>query len=97
MKCWWEPAGCGGSAPAERAPLQLSNDFDTLGTGACTGDEINLVNALAAGGPKDTNNNSTVVYAVTNGYGPLSGLPGGEVWVTTNAGVTLDDECDARM
>jgi hypothetical protein len=75
------------------APLQLSNDFDTLGTGACTGDEINLVNALAAGGPKDTNNNSTVVYAVTDGYGPLSGAlngtPGGEVWVTTNAGVTL--------
>ncbi|MGO9405095.1 MAG: hypothetical protein ACLPVW_16655 [Terriglobales bacterium] len=71
------------------APLQLSNDFDTLGTGVCTGDEINLVNALAAGGPKDTNNNSTVVYAVTNGYGPLSGLPGGEVWVTTNAGVSL--------
>ena len=25
------------------APLQLSNDFDTLGTGVCTGDEINLV------------------------------------------------------
>jgi hypothetical protein len=71
------------------APLQLSNDFDTLGTGACTGGEINLVNALAAGGPKDTNNNSTVVYAVTNGYGPLSGKPGGEVWVTTNAGVSL--------
>jgi hypothetical protein len=71
------------------APLQLSNDFDTLGTGVCTGGEINLVNALAAGGPKDTNNNSTVVYAVTNGYGPLSGMPGGEVWVTTNAGISL--------
>jgi hypothetical protein len=71
------------------APLELSNDFDTLGTGVCTGDEINLVTALAAGGPKDTQNNSTVVYAVTNGYGPLSGSPGGEVWVTTNAGVTL--------
>jgi hypothetical protein len=75
------------------APLQLSNDFDTLGTGVCTGDEINLVNGLAAGGPKDTNNNSKVVYAVTDGYGPLSGAlsgpQGGEVWVTTNAGVTL--------
>ncbi|MGA2155323.1 MAG: hypothetical protein ABSH37_12970 [Bryobacteraceae bacterium] len=55
------------------APLQLSNDFDTLGTGVCTGDEINLVTALAAGGPKDNNNDSTVVYAVTNGYGPESG------------------------
>ena len=71
------------------APLELSDDFDTLGTGVCTGGEINLVTALAAGGPKDANNNSTVVYAVTNGYGPLSGMPGGEVWVTTNAGVTL--------
>jgi hypothetical protein len=71
------------------APLQLSNDFDTLGTGTCTGSEVNLVTALAAGGPKDVNNNSTVVYAVTDGYGPLSGSPGGEVWVTTNAGVTL--------
>jgi hypothetical protein len=70
------------------APLQLSNDFDTLGTGVCTGDEINLVNALAAGGPT-ANGSSTVVYAVTNGYGPLSGDPGGEVWVTTSAGVTL--------
>ncbi|MGA9988880.1 MAG: hypothetical protein WBP69_13950 [Terriglobales bacterium] len=70
------------------APLQLSNDFDTLGTGLCTGDEINLVNAVAAGGPAP-NGYSTVVYAVTNGYGPLSGSPGGEVWVTTNAGVSL--------
>jgi hypothetical protein len=70
------------------APLQLSNDFDTLGTGLCTGDEINLVNGLAAGGPS-ANGDSSVVYAVTNGYGPLSGNPGGEVWVTTEAGVTL--------
>ena len=71
------------------APLQLSNDFDTLGTGVCTGDEINLVTALAAGGPLSAEGNSATVYAVTNGYGPLSGSPGGEVWVTTDAGVTL--------
>ena len=71
------------------APLQLSNDFDTLGTGVCTGSEINLVNALAAGGPLSAHGNSETVYAVTNGYGPLSGSPGGEVWVTTDAGVTL--------
>jgi hypothetical protein len=70
------------------APLQLSNDFDTLGTGLCTGAEINLVNALATGGPR-LNDYSSVVYAVTNGYGPLSGAPGGEVWMTTSAGVTL--------
>src|SRR5208282_5599528 len=66
------------------APLQLSNDFDTLGTGLCTGDEINLVNAIAAGGTAQ-DGYSTVVYAVTNGYGPLSGSPGGEIWVTTSA------------
>jgi hypothetical protein len=70
------------------APLQLSNDFDTLGTGVCTGDETNLVNALAAGGPT-VNGDSAVVYAVTNGYGPLSKTPGGEVWVTTSAGAKL--------
>jgi hypothetical protein len=69
------------------APLPLSDDFDTLGTGVCTGGETNLVNAIAAGGPVYFNH-SSVVYAVTNGYGPLSVNPGGEVWVTTNAGVT---------
>jgi hypothetical protein len=73
------------------APLQLSNDFETLGTGVCTGDEVNLVDALAAGGPMP-NGYSAVVYAVTNGYGPLSGAPGGEIWVTTNAGVSLMTE-----
>jgi hypothetical protein len=71
------------------APRRLSNDFDTLGTGSCTGGEINLVNALAAGGPLSANGNSETVFAVTNGYGPLSGSPGGEVWATTDAGVTL--------
>jgi hypothetical protein len=69
-------------------PVQLSNDFDTLGTGLCTGDEVNLVDALAAGG-RAPDGYSTVVYAVTNGYGPLSGSPGGEVWVTTQAGISL--------
>ena len=68
--------------------IQLSNDFDTLGTGVCSGDEVNLVDAIAAGG-QIANGNSSVVYAVTNGDGPLSGLPGGEVWVTTSAGVSL--------
>jgi hypothetical protein len=70
------------------AAAQLSNDFDTLGTGVCTGGEINLVDGIAAGGPTDGPGNSSVVYAVTNGYGPLSGYPGGEVWVTLDAGTT---------
>ncbi len=68
------------------APLELSDDFDTLGTGVCTGSEINLVTALAAGGPVFANH-SSVVYATTDGFGPLTGIPGGEIWVTTNAGV----------
>jgi hypothetical protein len=72
------------------SPLELSNDFDTLGTGVCTGDEINLVTALAAGGPpNETTGDSETVYAVTNGYGPLNGSPGGEVWATADAGNTL--------
>ncbi len=71
------------------APQQLSNDFDTLGLGVCTGDEINLVTALATGGPAGADGNSETVYAVTDGYGPLSGSPGGEVWATIDAGPSL--------
>ena len=81
-RVWW-------ISTSGTSPIELSNDFDTFGTGVCTGDEINLVNALAAGGPPDNSGNSEVVYAVTNGFGPLSESPGGEVWVTTNAGVNL--------
>lgn len=66
----------------------LSPNFDMLGSGTCSGSEVNQVRAIAAGGPTDTNG-STVVYATTNGYGPLEGPlsspTGGRVWVTTNA------------
>jgi hypothetical protein len=64
----------------------LSPNFDTLGSGTCSGSEVNLVRALAAGGPTD-NNGSLVVYATTSGLGPLDGSSptGGQVWVTTNA------------
>jgi hypothetical protein len=65
---------------------QLSNNFDT-GTGPCAGTEVNLVRAIAAGGPADSNG-SKVIYATTEGPGPLQGpspVPGGRVWVTTNA------------
>jgi hypothetical protein len=67
----------------------LSNNFDTGVASTCSGGEINQVAALAAGGPKDTNGFSNVVYATTWGYGPLRGIGGGEVWVTTNASTTL--------
>jgi hypothetical protein len=64
----------------------LSLNFDTLGTGTCTGTEVNTVRALAAGGPSNANG-SQVIYASTDGLGPSSVTPpvGGNVWVTTNA------------
>ena len=65
----------------------LSFNFDTLSNTTCTGDEVNRVRALAAGGPKQ-NNFSNVVYATTEGSGPNGGLVGGEVWATTNAATT---------
>ena len=66
---------------------ELSVNFDTLDTTLCTGSEINQVAGVAAGGPKDANGFSNVVYATTFGYGPFAGTvpPGGEVWETTNA------------
>ena len=65
----------------------LSPDFETGGTGSCSGDEINLVRTISAGGLQDSNGLSQVIYAGTNGEGPLiSTTPtGGHVWVTTNA------------
>jgi hypothetical protein len=65
---------------------QLSVNFDTLNTTLCSGGEINQVAGITAGGPKDSNGLSNVVYATTWGYGPLANIGGGEVWVTTNAG-----------
>jgi len=80
-RVWRGPRG-GGSFTA------LSPNFDTLGSGICSGSEVNQVRAIAAGGSTDANG-STVIYAATNGYGPLDGPEispsGGHVWVTTDA------------
>ncbi|MFZ0734365.1 MAG: hypothetical protein WAM79_18740, partial [Candidatus Sulfotelmatobacter sp.] len=71
----------------------LSPNFDTLGSGTCSGSEVNQVRALAAGGLSD-NDGSSVIYATPAGLGPLEGSVdtpnGGHVWVTTDAsaGVT---------
>jgi hypothetical protein len=68
----------------------LSPNFDTLGSGTCSGNEVNQVRALAIGGPTD-GNGSQVIYATTDGLGPIEGQlaapPGGRVWVSTNATV----------
>ncbi len=75
----WRGARAGGAYTA------LSPNFDTLGSGTCSGSEVNLVRALAAGGPTDPNG-STVIYATTSGLGPTNGPletpAGGRVWVT---------------
>jgi hypothetical protein len=65
---------------------ELSLNFDTLGLGTCSGNEINVVRSVAAGGPANANG-SQVVYATTDGPGPnnLSTPIGGNVWVTANA------------
>ncbi|HTZ96541.1 MAG TPA: hypothetical protein VMB18_09105 [Terriglobales bacterium] len=64
----------------------LSNNFETGGSGTCTGSETNLVTAMAAGGPLDQNGFSNVIYAGTDGFGPLIPTipPGGHVWVSTS-------------
>jgi hypothetical protein len=65
----------------------ISVDFDTLAPATCTGEEVNLVSGLAEGGPA-AGGLSTTVYATTEGTGPNAVAPtGGEVWVTTNAGI----------
>jgi hypothetical protein len=68
------------------AYASLSLNFETFGTGTCAGTEVNVVRALAAGGPTNANG-SEVIYATTDGLGPsdLSTPAGGNVWVTTNA------------
>jgi Bacterial Ig-like domain (group 3) len=67
----------------------LSPNFDTGAATTCNGGEINQVRALAAGGPKDSNGFSNVVYATSDGFGPLAGLgTGGLVAITTNAATT---------
>ncbi|MGC1227511.1 MAG: hypothetical protein WA859_13605 [Candidatus Sulfotelmatobacter sp.] len=64
----------------------LSPNFDTLGTGTCSGLEVNTVRSVAAGGPTNAIG-SQVVYATTDGPGPsnLSAPIGGNVWVTVDA------------
>jgi len=67
----------------------LSHSFEDGGDGICTGGEINLVRSLAAGGAA-VDRFSNVIYAGTDGFGPLipTTPPGGHIWVNTNvAGV----------
>ena len=78
----WRGSRTGGAFTA------LSPNFDTLGSGTCSGSEVNQVRALAAGGQTDSSG-SGVIYATTSGLGslerPVPTPAGGRVWVTTDA------------
>ena len=74
----WRGSTSGGSFTA------LSNTFDGSVTCPGQGSQIDLVNGLAAGGP-NSGGFSNVVYATTQGTGPIAGSSNGEVWATTNA------------
>jgi hypothetical protein len=78
----------GGPSTSLGSYIALSNNFEVGGSSVCTGSEVNQVRALAAGGPK-ANGFSNVIYAGTDGLGPLNtpgpGGSGGRVFVTTNA------------
>jgi len=80
----WSGPRTGGSFTA------LSPNFDTLGSGTCSGSEVNQVRALAAAG-RINNGASGTIYTTTSGLGPMEGVAyspaGGRVWVTTNASV----------
>ncbi len=68
--------------------MPLSPNFET-GVGVCSGNEVNLVRSLAAGGTPGSL--SSVVYAGTDGFGPINTSPaGGHLWVTTNAAGELE-------
>ena len=64
----------------------LSHSFEDGGDGICTGGEINLVRSFAAGVLDSNTGFSKVMYAGTDGFGPLIPTipPGGHVWVSTN-------------
>ncbi len=76
----WQGPRSGGAFTA------LSLNFQTFGTGTCAGNEVNVIRALAAGGPTNANG-SQVIYSTTDGPGlnNPSLPPGGNIWVTTNA------------
>ena len=87
------------NATSRTASAALSNDFEPAGTVPCTGAEVNVIRSIAAGGPKDINGFSKVIYAGTDGYGPLinSNPSGGRVFVTTNAGNAVPVEVTANV
>jgi hypothetical protein len=79
----WRGARTGGTFTA------VSPNFESLGSGTCTGGEVNQVRSLATAGPTTSSSGSSVIYATTSGLGPMQGPlttpAGGRVWMTTDA------------
>ena len=77
----WRGSSAGGTF------TPLSNSFEDGGIAPCVGNEVNLVRAIAAGGPADANGFSNVIYAATDGLGPAvaSSPAGGRLFVTLDA------------
>ncbi len=61
----------------------LTDNLETGTAESCTGGEVNMVRTLAAGGIKDSAGFSNVMYAGTDGLGPMFPT-GGHIWVATN-------------
>jgi hypothetical protein len=60
----------------------LTDNFETGRAESCTGVEVNMVRTLAAGGIKDSLGRSNVMYAGSDGLGPIFPT-GGHIWVAT--------------
>ena len=79
----WRGARSGGTF------TPLSPNFESLGSGTCTGAEVNQVRSLATAGPTTSSSGSSVIYATTSGLGPIQGPltspAGGRVWMTGDA------------
>ena len=65
----------------------LSNNLDTGSATTCSGNEANLVRSIAAGGPQNATGLSQIIYAGTDGYGPLvtTTPAAGRIWVSKNS------------
>jgi len=83
----WRGPSAGGSYTV------LSHSFETGGDGICTGSEVNLVRSLATA---IDNNGNSVMYAGTDGYGPIipTTPPGGHIWMSPNVANGLSSWVD---
>ena len=67
----------------------LSYNFDTSLTQSCSGNELQLIRSIAAGGPTSPNGSSVIYVGTEGGYAPTPGggsqPVAGQIWVTNDA------------